>query len=314
MGRLGYQSDAQSSLAVSYNSLDSYGASLQEALTQPYPAYESDRHPRRRRLQPARHEPAADRERVLRHDPAQARDPPRRAAAACAARARRRVRRSAPDGPRPVRAGRHQRGDHALPRRLPAALPADRQPARHARRRSRDPAQQAARRLARPRARPDAACATAARFALVEWGGERARANARRSPRRSIAARETAIAHAQAVAQARASLADPQTRRPRRACSPRCTRAAIRTCASCWSQSIAHKRRAAGAAPGRPRPRTASPREAEASSRSSAASRQRTSSRSRRTARTTWRRSACASSRLPFARQCLTRRRGPSNT
>ncbi len=41
MGRLGYQSDAQSSLAVSYNSLESYGASLQHALTQPYPAYEA---------------------------------------------------------------------------------------------------------------------------------------------------------------------------------------------------------------------------------------------------------------------------------
>ena len=41
MGPLGYQSDAQSSLAVSYNSLDGYGASLQEALTKPYPAYES---------------------------------------------------------------------------------------------------------------------------------------------------------------------------------------------------------------------------------------------------------------------------------
>src|SRR5207237_1732682 len=41
MGRLGYQSEAQSSLAVSYNSLESYGASLQQALTQPYPAYES---------------------------------------------------------------------------------------------------------------------------------------------------------------------------------------------------------------------------------------------------------------------------------
>ena len=41
MGRLGYQSDAQASLAVSYNSLQSYGASLQEALTQPYPAYEA---------------------------------------------------------------------------------------------------------------------------------------------------------------------------------------------------------------------------------------------------------------------------------
>jgi glutamate--cysteine ligase len=41
MGRLGYQSDAQASLAVSYNSLRSYGASLQEALTQPYAPYEA---------------------------------------------------------------------------------------------------------------------------------------------------------------------------------------------------------------------------------------------------------------------------------
>ena len=41
MGRLGYQSDAQASLRVSYNCLDSYAASLQEALTRPYPAYEA---------------------------------------------------------------------------------------------------------------------------------------------------------------------------------------------------------------------------------------------------------------------------------
>jgi glutamate--cysteine ligase len=41
MGRLGYQSDAQASLAVSYNSLESYGASLQGALTKPYPPYEA---------------------------------------------------------------------------------------------------------------------------------------------------------------------------------------------------------------------------------------------------------------------------------
>ncbi len=40
MGRLGYQSDAQASLAVSYNSLEAYGASLEEALTRPYPLYE----------------------------------------------------------------------------------------------------------------------------------------------------------------------------------------------------------------------------------------------------------------------------------
>ena len=40
MGRLGYQSDAQSTLTVSYNSLDGYASSLQDALTRPYPAYE----------------------------------------------------------------------------------------------------------------------------------------------------------------------------------------------------------------------------------------------------------------------------------
>src|SRR5438105_4811532 len=40
MGRLGYQSDAQSSLAVSYNSLADYGASLSDALTTPYAPYE----------------------------------------------------------------------------------------------------------------------------------------------------------------------------------------------------------------------------------------------------------------------------------
>ena len=41
MGRLGYQSDAQSSLAVSFNSLAGYGASLEHALTRNYPAYEA---------------------------------------------------------------------------------------------------------------------------------------------------------------------------------------------------------------------------------------------------------------------------------
>jgi glutamate--cysteine ligase len=40
MGRLGYQSDAQSQLHISYNSLDQYARSMQQALTQPYPAYE----------------------------------------------------------------------------------------------------------------------------------------------------------------------------------------------------------------------------------------------------------------------------------
>ena len=41
MGRLGYQSDAQGRLSVSYNSLENYAASLQEALTRPYPPYEA---------------------------------------------------------------------------------------------------------------------------------------------------------------------------------------------------------------------------------------------------------------------------------
>ena len=41
MGRLGYQSDAQALLAVSYNSLEGYAASLHDALTRPYPAYEA---------------------------------------------------------------------------------------------------------------------------------------------------------------------------------------------------------------------------------------------------------------------------------
>ncbi len=41
MGRLGYQSDAQASLCVSYNSLEGYAASLHDALTRPWPAYEA---------------------------------------------------------------------------------------------------------------------------------------------------------------------------------------------------------------------------------------------------------------------------------
>ena len=39
MGRLGYQSDDQATLAVSYNSLEGYAQSLRGALTTPYPLY-----------------------------------------------------------------------------------------------------------------------------------------------------------------------------------------------------------------------------------------------------------------------------------
>jgi glutamate--cysteine ligase len=41
MGRLGYQSSAQAGLAVSYNSLERYAGSLQEALTRSHPPYEA---------------------------------------------------------------------------------------------------------------------------------------------------------------------------------------------------------------------------------------------------------------------------------
>jgi len=41
MGRLGYQSEAQGTLAVSYNGLEGYAASLHDALTRPWPAYEA---------------------------------------------------------------------------------------------------------------------------------------------------------------------------------------------------------------------------------------------------------------------------------
>jgi glutamate--cysteine ligase len=41
MGRLGYQSDAQASLAVSYNNLAGYGAALEDAMTRSYAPYEA---------------------------------------------------------------------------------------------------------------------------------------------------------------------------------------------------------------------------------------------------------------------------------
>ena len=40
MGPLGYQSDAQAALAVSFNSLENYAASLARAMAEPYPPYE----------------------------------------------------------------------------------------------------------------------------------------------------------------------------------------------------------------------------------------------------------------------------------
>jgi glutamate--cysteine ligase len=77
MGRLGYQSDAQSSLGVSYNCLQSYAQSLRGALTQPYPPYEAIGIRRGDEYLQLNTDPAADRERVLRHDPPQTADTPR---------------------------------------------------------------------------------------------------------------------------------------------------------------------------------------------------------------------------------------------
>src|SRR5471032_2259581 len=79
----------------------------------------------------AEHQRAANRKRVLLDDPAQARDPHRRAAYPGAVRARRAIHRSALHGRRPLRAGRHQRRDRPLPRRLPAVLRARRQSRDH---------------------------------------------------------------------------------------------------------------------------------------------------------------------------------------
>jgi glutamate--cysteine ligase len=100
MGRLGYQSDAPARQCVSSGNRAGPCEATWRELQRPGrlrgiasrgadPAIPSvrgaGRLQPRRRVQPARHQPAADRERVLRNDPAQARHPARRAAAACAA-------------------------------------------------------------------------------------------------------------------------------------------------------------------------------------------------------------------------------------
>ena len=78
MGRLGYQSDAQSTLAVSLQQPAQLWRLAAAGADAALPGLRGSGHPQPgRRLQPAGHQPAADRERVLRHDPAQARDLPR---------------------------------------------------------------------------------------------------------------------------------------------------------------------------------------------------------------------------------------------
>ena len=132
MGRLGYQSEAQSSLAVSYNSLESYAASLQDALTKPYPAYEAigirdgDDYRQlatsllqienefygtirpKRVIRPGERPLHALRERGVEYVEVRLMDLD------------------------PFCADRHHRQHDAVSRRVPAALPAARKPARHA--------------------------------------------------------------------------------------------------------------------------------------------------------------------------------------
>ena len=154
MGRLGYQSDAQASLKVSYNSLKSYTASLYDALTKPYGPYEKigilkdneylqlnttllqienefygTIRPKRR-IKRGERPLHALRERGVEYVEVRLMDLD------------------------PFVADRHRRGHHALPRRLPAALPARREPRRHARGDRRHRPQPADGGIARPGAGP----------------------------------------------------------------------------------------------------------------------------------------------------------------
>ena len=124
MGPLGYQSDAQASLAVSYNSLESYARSLNGALTKPYPPYaaigigDGDNY---RQLGTSLLQIENEFYGTIRPKRAISF---RRTAVVCAGRTRRRIYRSALHGPRPVLPDRHRRRHDALSRRIPAALPA----------------------------------------------------------------------------------------------------------------------------------------------------------------------------------------------
>ena len=181
MGPLGYQSDAQRSLAVSYNSLASYAGSLHHALTEPYPPYDAigvrDGDGDYRQLATTLLQIENEFYGTIRP--------------------KRRIRR----GERPLHA-LTERGveyvevrsldldpfspvgidttDDALSRRVPAALPAVRQPARHAGRDRRDRAQPVPRRRARPRAGRGAAPARR-RHRSCRNGDGSCSTNARRS-------------------------------------------------------------------------------------------------------------------------------------
>ena len=67
MGNLGYKSEAQKSLFVCYNELDSYVDCLHEAMDTPYPEYEAMGQSIDGEYLATQHEPAATRERILQH-------------------------------------------------------------------------------------------------------------------------------------------------------------------------------------------------------------------------------------------------------
>ena len=139
MGRLGYQSDAQASLAVSYNSLDELRRVAARRADPALPAVRGDRHRDGRRL------PASSRTSLLQIEnefygtirPKRVIRPGERPLHALRERGVEYVEVRLMDLD-PFDAGRHQRRDHALPRRVPAALPA-RATARPTRRRRSPP-------------------------------------------------------------------------------------------------------------------------------------------------------------------------------
>jgi glutamate--cysteine ligase len=172
MGRLGYQSDAQASLAVSYNGLEGYAASLHEALTKPYPAYEAVgiRNPGGDYNQLATTLLQIENEFYGTIRPKRVIFPGERPLHALRERGVEYVEVRLLDLD-PFEPMGITRAEPAPARCVPAALPAVRQPARHARRDRRTQAQPAPDGRARARERPEL-LRNGREVKLVDWGLE----------------------------------------------------------------------------------------------------------------------------------------------